>query len=76
MKTLENKMKTFEENLTNNESNEDYLKCKCDLNYIYDQKLEGIKIRSKCNWYDYGEKSSMFFLNLKKIEPSKTKHVY
>ena len=66
IKTLENKMETFEENLTNNESNEDYLKCKCDLNYIYDQKLEGIKIRSKCNWYKCGEKSSNFFLNLKK----------
>ena len=43
MNTLENKMKTFEENLTKNESNQDYLKCKRDLNYIYDQKLEGIK---------------------------------
>ena len=32
MNTLENKMKTFEENLTNNESNQDYLKCKRDLN--------------------------------------------
>ena len=38
MKTLENKVKTFEENLTNNESNEGYLKCKRDLNCIYDQK--------------------------------------
>ena len=38
MKTLESKIKTFEENLTNNESNEDYLKCKRDLNCIYDQK--------------------------------------
>ena len=66
MKTLENKMKTFEENLTNNESNEEYLKCKRDLNYIYDQKIEGIKIRSKCNWYEDGEKSSKVFLNLEK----------
>ena len=66
MNTLENRMKTFEENLTNNESNQDYLKCKRDLNYIYDQKLEGIKIRSKCNWYEDGEGSSNFFLNLEK----------
>ena len=66
MKTLENKMKTFEENLTNNESNEEYLKCKRDLNYIYDQKIEGIKKRSKCNWYEDGEKSSKVFLNLGK----------
>ena len=50
MNTVENKMKTFEENLTNNESNHN---SKLDLNYICDQKLEGIKIiRSKCNWYE------------------------
>ena len=30
------RIKPFEENLTNNESNEGYLKCKRDLNYIYD----------------------------------------
>ena len=30
-------MKTFEENLTNSKSNQDYLKCKRDLNYIYDK---------------------------------------
>ena len=66
MKTLENKIKTVEENLTNNENNEEYLKCKRDLNYIYDQKIEGIKIRSKCNWYEDGEKSSKVFLNLEK----------
>ena len=57
-------MKNFEENLTNNESNQGYLKCKCDLNYIYDQKLKDIKIRSKCNWYEDGEKSSKLFPNL------------
>ena len=64
MNTLENK--TFEGNLTNNEGNEDYLKSKRDLNYIYDQKIEGIKIRTNCNWYEDGEKSSEFFLNLEK----------
>ena len=66
MNTLENKMKTSEENLTNNESNQDYLKGKRDLNYTYNQKVEGIKVRSKCNWYEDGEKSSYFFLNLEK----------
>ena len=49
MNTIENKLKTFEENLNNNESNQDYLKCKRDLNYMYDHKIEGTKIRSKCN---------------------------
>ena len=43
MKTLQNKIKTFEVNLTNIESNEDYLKCKRDLNHIYDQKKKRYK---------------------------------
>ena len=76
MNTLENKMKTFEENLTNNESNQDYLKCKRDLNYIYDQKLEGIKIRSKCNWYKDGGESSKSFLNMEKNWVIKIKYLY
>ena len=46
MNTLENKMKTCEENLINKESNQNYFKCQRDLNYIYDKKLEDIKIRS------------------------------
>ena len=63
MKTSENKIKIFEENLPNNENNEGYLKCNCDLN---DQKIEGVKISSKCNWYKDGEKYSKIFLNLEK----------
>ena len=38
IKVLETKIKTFELNLTNKESNEDYFKCKRILNYIFDQK--------------------------------------
>ena len=49
-------MKTFEENWTNNKSNQDGLKFKRDLNCIYDQKSERIKIRSKCNWYEDDKK--------------------
>ena len=29
------------------------------------KKAKGIKIRSKCNWYELGEKSTRFFVNLK-----------
>ena len=36
------------------------------MNYIDDLKLEGLRIRSKCNCYEDGEKSSKFFLNLEK----------
>ena len=42
MNTFENKMKTFKVNWTNNKSNRDYLRCNHKLNYIFDQKLEGI----------------------------------
>ena len=38
------KKKTFEDNLANNECDEDYLKWKHDLSYIYDQKIEGIRV--------------------------------
>ena len=61
--------------MTNNENNQDYRKCTRELNHIYDQKLEGIKMRSKYNWYEDGKKYSIFFLNLDKtsshLKPNK-----
>ena len=33
---------------------------------IYDHFSEGIRIRSKCDWYEHGEKSTKLFLNLEK----------
>ena len=33
---------------------------------IYDQIAEGIRIRSKYDWYEHGEKSTKYFLNLEK----------
>ena len=30
------------------------------------KKAEGTRIKSKCLWYERGEKSSKFFLNLEK----------
>ena len=38
-----------------------------DLEEIYDNIAEGIRIRSRCQWYEEGEKSSKFFLNLEKF---------
>ena len=35
---------------------------------MYDDILEGIKVRSKCQWCEEGEKSTNFFLNLEKIK--------
>ena len=45
---------------------EDYNDCKTHLEQIYKIKTNGIKVRSKCEWYEHGEKSSKFFLNLGK----------
>ena len=57
-------MQTFEENLAKKKTVN--LKYNRDSNYIYDQKVEGINIRRKCNWYEDGERSSKFFWNLQK----------
>ena len=37
-----------------------------ELESIYDHIAEGIRIRSKCDWYEHGEKSTKFFLDLEK----------
>ena len=63
---LEKELKKLEKNLNNLQTNEYYLGCKQKLQNIYTKKVNGIRIRSKCNWYKNGEKSTKFFLNLKK----------
>ena len=45
---------------------EDYRKTREDLDKIYDDIAIGIRVRSKCNWYESGEKSNKYFLNLEK----------
>ena len=44
-----------------------YNKCKRDLEDIYDNIAEGRRIRSRCQWYEEGQKSSKFCLNLEKF---------
>ena len=63
---LENRIKTLEQNLKNEEDFYAYNLCKLKLQNIYDKKAEGAKIRSKCEWYQHGEKPTKFFLNLEK----------
>ena len=62
---LENKLKTLEcrPNFVNSPG---YTETNEKLDKIYQEKANGIRIRSKCNWYEHGEKSSKFFLNLEK----------
>ena len=47
-------------------SEEQYLAAKNELENLYNEKIEGQILRSKVQWYEDGEKSSKFFLNLEK----------
>ena len=63
---LEIKLKHFEKHYKNHVDNMDYKVCKQQLDAIYSEKAKGMEIRSKYNWYEHREKSTKFFLNLKK----------
>ena len=43
-----------------------YDSVKNELNETYNHIAEGTRIRSKCDWYKHGEKSTNFFFNLEK----------
>ena len=62
---LENKLKTLETS-PNFVDNPEYTETNEKLDKIYQEKIIGIRIRSKCDWYEHGEKSPKFFLNLEK----------
>ena len=49
-------------------------KLKNELEAIYDEKVEGIIIRSRARWHEHGEKNSKYFLNLEKRNNIK-KHI-
>ena len=63
---LENRIKTLEQTFKNEEDFYAYDLCKTELENIYDKKAKGVKIRSKCKWYQHGEKPTKFFFNLEK----------
>ena len=62
---LENKLKTLETrpDFINDPK---YTETNEKLDKIYQEKINGFSIRSKCNWYEHGEKSSKIFLSLEK----------
>ena len=64
---FETTLKSLEKNLSTGENQCLYDKCKRDLEEIYDNIAEGTRIRSRCHWYEEGEKSSKFFLNIEKF---------
>ena len=43
-----------------------------ELESIYNYITEGIILRSKVDWYEHGEKSSKYFLNLEKRNKAKS----
>ena len=58
----------LESNLNCDINSIEYNNCKNQLDEIYDNIAEGIKVRSKRQWYEDGEKSNKFFLNLEKTK--------
>ena len=49
----------------------EYINCKNQLEEIYDDIAEGVEIKNKYQWYEEGEKSTKFFLNLEKRKATK-----
>ena len=75
---LENRLAELENIITTNSTEEVitvYNNCKSDLEALYNYMTEGIIMRSKSNWYEFGEKSSKYFLNLEKRNKAKL-HVH
>ena len=60
------KIKNLEQNINNEDRFNQYKTAKDELENFYDNIATGVKIRSKCDWYQCGETSTKYFLNLEK----------
>lgn len=58
-------LNTFQQNRSNVTKRE-VEKLNSELEALYDQRVEGIIVRSKARWHEHGEKNSKYFLNLEK----------
>ena len=56
----------LEQNLSNDEAKEQHNVYRGEINEIYNEISNGVKIRSKCDWYEFGAKSHKFFLTIEK----------
>ena len=63
---LETKIKNLEQNITNEDKFNEYKTAKDELENIYDNIATGVKIQIKCDWYQYCEKFTIYFLNQEK----------
>ena len=63
---METKTKNLEQNTTDEDKFNEYKTTKDESNYLYDNIATGAKTQNKCDWYQYCEKSTRWFLNLEK----------
>ena len=63
---LESELRKLEISLDDANNLGKYNSIKNELDAIYDHIAEDIRIRSKCDWYEHGEKSNKKFKNLEK----------
>ena len=66
LKQMENKLEQLKTK-TDNENIELAKKLEITIKDIYEKKAEAAKIRSKCKWFEEGEKSSRYFFQLEKL---------
>ena len=77
LKILDKNIETSNEQYENDPTKENYemlRSYKDDLEDINKETLAGIIFRSKCEWAEYGEKNSKYFLNLEKYN-FENKHI-
>ena len=63
---METKIKNLEQNITDEVNLKNKKTAKEELKNLYDNIATGVKIRSNCDWYQYGKKSTKYILNLGK----------
>ena len=63
---LEGKVKEKEQNFNNDDAKEQHNTYRGEISQIYGGTSNNIKIRNKCNWYEFSDKSNKFFLILEK----------
>ena len=68
--SLEIELKHLKTHLKNYQTSQKYLDCKSNLDGIHSKKDVGVRIRSKYDLYETGEKSNKFFLNFEKTRAS------
>ena len=66
----ENQLKTLKKSLDEYDKLSSYNRIKNELDAIYDHITEGIRIRSKCDWYKHSEKLTKILFVFRKTTRS------